>query len=64
MKRKITDEEKETYLRDGGWICNGWWHPPYCLASWPLDEAYEMAKRDEDNGLRMTKQEVADYLAE
>ena len=38
------------FLRQRGWFTNdfnGWWHPPSCLASWPLREAYEMAKRDE-----------------
>lgn len=43
------DATKERYIRGGGWIQNGrgWWHPPSCLASWPLDQAYLMAKDDE-----------------
>jgi hypothetical protein len=56
--------DKEQYLIDGGWIQNGrgWWHPPSCLASWPLDQAYLMAKEDERKGLRMSKEEVEAYL--
>ncbi len=59
-----TTEQKEQYLRDGGWIQNsrGWWHPPSCLASWPLDQAYLMAKEDERKGARMSKEEVEAYL--
>lgn len=62
----MTDQEKRDYLWDGGWMQNnnGWWHPPSCLASWPLDEAYEMAKRDEDRGLRLTAKEVMEYLGD
>lgn len=62
---EVTDAEKRTYLWDGGWLqnINGWWHPPSCLASWPLNEAYEMAKKDEAKGLRMTPDEVKAYLA-
>lgn len=58
--------EQRQYLIDGGWLENlrGWWHPPSCLASWPLPEAYKMAKRDEERGLRMTPEEVSQYLAE
>jgi hypothetical protein len=58
------DAGKEQYLIDGGWIQNGrgWWHPPSCLASWPLDQAYLMAKEDERKGLRMSKEEVEAYL--
>lgn len=59
-----SDSGKEQYLIDGGWIQNGrgWWHPPSCLASWPLDDAYRMAKQDERNGIRMNKEEVEAYL--
>lgn len=58
------DDGKERYIRDGGWIQNGrgWWHPPNCLASWPLYEAYLMAKDDERKGMRMSQGEVKDYL--
>ena len=57
-----TECEMRQYLIDGGWLENirGWWHPPSCLASWPLDQAYKMAKRDEERGLRMTPREVAE----
>ncbi len=50
----MSDEHKADYLRAGGWLENrrSWWHPPSCLASWPLDEAFEMAKRDEERGTR------------
>ena len=60
----MSDTDKRQYLFDGGWIqnYNGWWHPPSCLASWPLGEAYEMAKKDEREGSRMTPDEVAEYL--
>jgi len=55
----------EKYLRDGGWLQNfrGWWHPPNCLASWPLDQAVKMARDDEAKGTRMTSEEVIQYLA-
>jgi hypothetical protein len=31
-------------LEEAGWVKNerGWWHPPSCVAAWPLDEAWEM----------------------
>lgn len=60
----MTDQDKSNYLWDGGWLINydGWWHPPHCLASWPLDEAYKMALREEAKGLRMSAEEVADYI--
>jgi hypothetical protein len=60
----MTEHEKEAYLRGGGWIQNdrGWWHPPNCLASWPVDAAVEMARRDEKRGLRMDRREVEEYL--
>lgn len=63
-RAKPTESEMIQYLCDGGWICNlrGWWHPPSCLASWPIHEAYEMAKKDEAKGARMTPAEVAEYL--
>jgi len=59
----VTDNER--YLRLGGWIQGngGWWHPPSCLASWPENEAIEMARRDEANGRRMTETELRQYLA-
>jgi hypothetical protein len=60
----ISDSDKTQYLIDGGWIQNGrgWWHPPSCLASWPLDQSYLMAKEDERKRLRMSKGEVVSYL--
>ena len=56
MAKGTTDDDRRKYLEDGGWIENhrGWWHPPSCLASWPIGEAYVMAKKDEHNGLRMS----------
>lgn len=71
MARKKAETEakahyrKTKYLWDGGWLINQprWWHPPSCLASWPLDEAYQMAKKDEASGQRMKPEEVAEYLA-
>jgi len=62
----VTENDKITYLSDGGWTCNRhmWWHPPNCLASWPIDEAYDMAKRDEAKGMRMSPEEVRKYLDE
>lgn len=58
-----TEVEKVDYLWKGGWIENngGWWHPPSCTASWPLNEAFEMAKRDEERGLRMSVEQCRDY---
>jgi hypothetical protein len=43
------DDAMEECLRAGGYLQNrrGWWHPPSCLASWPLREAYTMAQKDE-----------------
>lgn len=63
---RITDEQKEHYLRGGGWLRNdrGWWHPPHCTASLPLFQAHTMAIEDESHGLRMTEAEVAEYLKE
>ena len=60
----MTHLEKIDYLTEGGWIQNrhGWWHPPNCIASFPLEQAMEMAKRDEDRGLRMSREEVDEYL--
>jgi hypothetical protein len=60
----MTDFEKEEYLSTGGWLQNnsGWWHPPSCLASWPLDEAVKMAKSDEKRGRRMSPEKVEVYL--
>lgn len=51
-----TEQEMSDYLFGGGWLQgnSGWWHPPNCLASWPLVEAYEAAKRDEAKGIRMS----------
>lgn len=45
MAKGTTDDDRRKYLEDGGWIENhrGWWHPPSCLASWPIGEAYVMA---------------------
>lgn len=56
----------ETYLWLGGWLQNphAWWHPPHCLASWPVDEAVEAARRDEQRGRRMTLDELRAYHAE
>lgn len=61
----VPESEMREYLWNGGWLQNsrGWWHPPSCLASWPLSEAFEMAKNDEEKGVRMTPEQVADYLA-
>jgi hypothetical protein len=60
----MNENEKETYLRTGGWFQNdrGWWHPPNCLASWPIDEAVEMARKDEIRGTRISQQEAEEYL--
>lgn len=57
--------EKQQYLLAGGWLQNyqGWWHPPSCMASWPLDEAYDFAKRDEASGYRLTPEQVKEYLS-
>ena len=63
----LREQAMEDYLRSGGWLQNdrsGWWHPPSCLASWPLREAFAMAKRDEKSGQRMTSEEVAEYHRE
>lgn len=56
--------EDERYLRLGGWMTNdrGWWHPPSCLASWPIEEAVRMARDDEARGLRMNDAELRRYL--
>lgn len=56
--------EDEIYLRLGGWLASnsGWWHPPSCLASWPIDEAVAMAKKDEASGMRMSRGELRAYL--
>lgn len=61
---KTTHIEMCQYLWAGGWFQSnsGWWHPPNCLASWPIDEAFAMAKRDDGRGLRMTAEEAKDYL--
>ncbi len=58
--------DKAMYLWRGGWLENarGWWHPPSCLAAWPLDEAYAIAKKDEASGLRMTPAECMEYHAD
>ena len=55
-----TISDMQQYLWAGGWMQNmqGWWHPPNCLASWPIEEAYEMAMRDESAGLRITRDEL------
>lgn len=51
----MTDFDKEEYLTARGWLQNtsGWWHPPLCLASWPLQEAFEMAHDDEQRMLHV-----------
>lgn len=56
----------ETYLWLSGWLQNerGWWHPPHCLAAWPVDEAVEAARRDEQRGRRMSFDELRAYHAE
>ena len=36
-------------------------HVP-ALAAFPPGDAFKMAKRDEEKGLRMTERELADYL--
>lgn len=73
MKRNSTKNVKRPsqydmnmYLWRGGWLENasGWWHPPNCLASWPIHEAYDMAKRDEKDGLRMTPEQTIEYHRE
>jgi hypothetical protein len=58
--------DKVMYLWRGGWLENGrgWWHPPNCLAAWPIDEAYKMAKNDEERGLRMTPEDTIEYHRE
>ncbi len=64
MEEHVPTLDMAVFLREGGWIenHNGWWHPPSCLASWPLGEAYAMAKRDEAQGARMTPEQVQEYL--
>ncbi len=50
------EDERIAYLIAGGWVQNAWawWHPPHCLASFPLEQAHKMAREDERRGLRMT----------
>ncbi len=67
-QKTLTTEEygkMASYLWDGGWLqgSRGWWHPPSCMASWPIEEAYAMAKRDEADGRRMSAEDVKEYLA-
>ena len=63
MKKRVPESEMSDYLWWGGWLenRNGWWHPPSCLASWPLGEAYDAAKRDEAKGHRMTPRQLLEY---
>ncbi len=61
----MTDDER--YLWLGGWLKNdnfGWWHPPNCLASFPIATALKMARKDEKAGLRMSINEVKEYHQE
>jgi hypothetical protein len=43
-----TYERKVKLLEANGWFRNDmdWWHPPSCLASWPLDRAWQMCLND------------------
>ena len=63
---QMTEREQYEYLCEGGWLQNdrGWWHPPNCVASWPLRKAIKMAKRDEERGLRMSTGDVMRYLSD
>lgn len=53
----------EIYLWLGGWLENDrcWWHPPECVASFPIEDAVPMAKRDEDRGLRLSYRDLDRY---
>lgn len=54
---------KGSYLWARGYLENnrGWWHPPSCVAAWPIDEAYKMARRDSRH---MSATELMDYHRE
>ena len=45
----VVEIKKEAYLRSQDWFQNdrGWWHPPDCLAAWPMAEAFDMAQKAE-----------------
>ena len=50
----------EAYLWLSGWMTNdhsGRWHPPACLANWPIDQAFAMAKETGP----MTRADLREY---
>lgn len=56
----VTPLQKSYFLLLAGYLENGhgWWHPPSCLASWPIHEAFEMAQRHKE---RMTYEDLVQY---